>query len=293
MGTIHVARAGATLGTFSVEEVRDGLRTGKFLSTDLGWQSGMAEWRPLSEIVAEPAAAGTPQPGTPQPATPQPTSITPVSAAASPGAQTGLPWEHRQELGLPKAFFDTVIMVLTKPTEAFKTMRPEGGLTDPLLFALIGGSIGLVISVICQFLFTSFSFIGGQDGAAIGMGFVLLYLVLIPIFLVAGMFIGSGVLHLCLMMVGGANKPFETTFRIVCFSSGSTYLIALVPFCGNSVAAIYNIVVEILGVASAHETTMGKAVMAVLLPVILCCGGILAVAVLVMGGVGALSQFPR
>ena len=275
-----------------MEEVREGLSTGKFLPTDLGWQTGMAEWRPLSEIVAEPAVAGTPQPATPQP-TAQPASVIPATAYSSPGAHTGLPWEHRQELGLFKAFFDTVIMVLTKPTEAFKIMRPEGGLTDPLLFALIGASIGLVISVIFQSLFTSLSFLGGQDGAALGMGFFLLYLIMIPLFIVIGMFIASGVLHLCLMMVGGANKPFETTFRIVCFSSGSTYLIALVPFCGNSIAAIYNIVVEIMGVATAHETTTGKAVMAVLLPIILCCGGALAFAVFVLGGVGALSQFGR
>ena len=291
MGTIHVARAGATRGTFSLEEVREGLRTGKFLPSDLGWQTGMADWRPLSEIAAEPAA-GTSQPGTPQP-TAQPARIIPASAYSSPDVHSGLPWEHRQELGLFKAFFDTVILVLSKPTEAFKTMRPEGGLTDPLLFALIGGSIGLVISVIFQVLFTSLSFWGGQEGAALGMGFVLLYLIMIPVFIVAGMFIASGVLHLCLLMVGGASKPFETTFRIVCFSCGSTYLIALVPFCGNYVSFIYNIVVEIMGVASAHETTTGKAVMAVLLPIILCCGGALAFAIFVMGGIGALSQFGR
>lgn len=290
MGTIHVARDGATQGTFSLEEVREGLRTGKFFPTDLGWQAGMADWRPLSEIVAEPGTAAAPQPGTPQPAA-QPASVIPAAAYTSPGAHTGLPWEHRQELGLPKAFFDTVIMVLSKPTEAFKIMRPEGGLTDPLVFALIGGSVGLVISVIFQLLFTSLSFIGGQDGAALGMGFVLLYLVMIPVLIVAWMFIGGGILHLCLMMVGGASKPFETTFRIVCFSCGSTYLIALVPFCGNYVSAIYNIVVEILGVASAHETTIGKAVMAVLLPVILCCGGGIALVVLIIGGAGAFSHF--
>jgi len=30
-------------------------------------------------------------------------------------------------------------------------------------------------------------------------------------------FIGAAILHVCLMIVGGAKQPFETTFRVVCF----------------------------------------------------------------------------
>ena len=35
MATIHIGRGGDNLGTFSVEEAREGLRTGRFLPTDL------------------------------------------------------------------------------------------------------------------------------------------------------------------------------------------------------------------------------------------------------------------
>ena len=44
-----------------------------------------------------------------------------------------------------------------------------------------------------------------------------------------------------------------------------------------------------LGLAKAHETDTGRAVLAVLLPLIICCGGGLLLAVFV-GGLGALSQ---
>ena len=50
MATIHVSRSGANLGTFAEEKVREGLRTGEFIGTDLGWMEGMATWRPLSEL---------------------------------------------------------------------------------------------------------------------------------------------------------------------------------------------------------------------------------------------------
>jgi hypothetical protein len=42
MPMIHVPRDGAKLGEFTLEQIRDGLRTGQFRATDLGWRSGMA-----------------------------------------------------------------------------------------------------------------------------------------------------------------------------------------------------------------------------------------------------------
>ena len=47
---IHVNRGATSLGAFSEEEVREGLRTGRFISTDLGWREGMANWQPLSQF---------------------------------------------------------------------------------------------------------------------------------------------------------------------------------------------------------------------------------------------------
>jgi hypothetical protein len=37
-------------------------------------------------------------------------------------------------------------------------------------------------------------------------------IILLPLFIAIGLFIGSALVHLCLMIVGGANQPFETTF---------------------------------------------------------------------------------
>jgi hypothetical protein len=204
-----------------------------------------------------------------------------------------LPWEHRQELGFLKAYFDTVVMVLTKPAEAFALMKTEGDMMGPMLFALIGGCAGIIVSVLLQLALHSIGFMANRQSAMFGLGVVgiwsLLYIVLAPVLVVVGIFLVSGVLHLCLMMVGGAKKSFETTFRVVCFSSGSTYLLSMIPFCGGMIAGVWNVVVEIIGLARAHETDTGKAVMAVLLPIIVCCGGGLLFAFIM--GAGVLSQF--
>jgi hypothetical protein len=294
MATIHVARDGTNIGTFSTEEVREGLRTGRFLPTDMAWEAGMPDWRPLSQVMAGKPAAAMPASGTAQT---DALSVSPASSssgAAAPGG--GLPWEHREQLGILKAYFDTVSMVLTQPAVAFATMKTEGDMTGPMLFALIGGSAGLIVSFLLQIALHSVGFMGDRQTAMFGLGIVgfwaLGYILFVPVLVLVGMFVGSGILHLCLMIVGGANKPFETTFRVVCFSSGSTYLLSMIPFCGGFVAGVWNIVLECIGIARAHETDTGKAVMAVLLPVVVCCGGAFLFVILI-GGFGALSQFSR
>lgn len=262
MATIHVARDGAKLGEFSLEQVREGLGTGQFRPTDLGWQSGMADWRPLSDFaVDKPAAAAA--------------DLPPSMTADTATADTGLPWERRHEVGFFKAFIDTASLLLMKPTEAFAMMRREGGLIDPLLFALIGGCAGTIASTLFQIALASIPGVGSGSNnllAMFGWGVVVGFLIVTPLLMAAGLFIGSGIVHLCLMLFGGANKPFETTFRVVCFSCGAAYLFSIIPFCGGYITPIYNIILQCIGISRAHETTMGKAVLAVLLPLVVCCG---------------------
>jgi hypothetical protein len=89
------------------------------------------------------------------------------------------------------------------------------------------------------------------------------------------------------MIVGGANKSFETTFRVLAFSQGSTGPLQIIPVCGGLIAGVWALVVNCIGLARAHETTTGRAVLAVLLPLIVCCGA--GILLLIMFG-AALSQ---
>jgi hypothetical protein len=118
------------------------------------------------------------------------------------------------------------------------------------------------------------------------LAFLIIYAVLSPLLVAFGLFLGSAVLHLCLMLVGGANRSFETTFRVACFTGGSANLFSMIPMCGGFIALIYSIVLYCIGLSRAHPTTTGKALLAIFLPLIVCCGvGALLGAVL--GGFGA------
>jgi hypothetical protein len=278
---IHVTRGATSLGAFSEEDVREGLRTGRFFSTDLGWREGMASWQPLSQFE-EFREAAPPSP--------------PLQSGAAPGPQpvvprSGLPWDERQAKGIVNAFIETLQMVLSKPVVAFTAMKREGGLGEPLLYAIIGGTIGGVFAITYNFILRSFAPFGDRHGALThvfaGVGWIFL-LVLTPLLVLIGMFVASAILHVCLMIVGGAKQSFETTFRVICFAEGSASPLLVIPFCGGLISGVWKIILYCIGLARAHETDTGRAVIAVLLPLIVCCGGLLVIGMM-FGALGAWS----
>jgi hypothetical protein len=272
MANIHINRSGTALGIFPEEEVKEGLRTARFVATDLAWREGMPTWLPLSQFP-EFAPAGTPPP----PADAPPSAMPPLQAATTiPVAQSGLPWDRRQELGLFNAFIETLKLVLMNPAVAFAQMKTEGGVTEPLIYAVIGGSVGFVVYFLFSMFFSAFGMMSHRNPLAglMGFGFGAIFILLfVPVFLALGLFIGSAILHLCLMLVGGAKRSYETTFRVICFVVGSVYPLMIVPICGGLISGIWGLVLECIGLAKAHDTSTGKAALAVFLPLIVCCGG--------------------
>lgn len=281
MANIHIARGETKLGDFPEEEIKEGLRTGRFTPADLGWREGMTNWLPLSQF---PEFVSADRPPVAAGAIPSPGAVAVATA-------TGLPWDRRQELGLFTAFFETLKLVLLNPSAAFSAMKTEGGLGEPLIYALIGGSVGCIVYFLFSIFMSSFGIMSDRNALAglmgLGIGTVFVFL-FIPVFVALGLFIGAAVLHLCLMLVGGAKRTFETTFRVLCFSAGSTYPLMIVPVCGGMIAGLWCLVVECIGLARAHETTTGRAVLAVLLPIIVCCGGGLVLAIM-FGVLGAIT----
>jgi hypothetical protein len=88
-------------------------------------------------------------------------------------------------------------------------------------------------------------------------------------------------------MLGGAPHPYETTFRVICYT-WSAGIFNLVPVCGVLIAAIWRIVVQIIGIREAQEVPTGRAAAAVLIPIVIACFCLFAV-VLVAIGVASLA----
>ena len=67
------------------------------------------------------------------------------------------------------------------------------------------------------------------------------------------------------------------------YANGSANWIQIIPFCGGFIAGIYTLVLDCMGLARAHETDTWRAVVAVLLPALLCCGAVALSVFMVVG----------
>ncbi|MGH9324600.1 MAG: YIP1 family protein [Vicinamibacteria bacterium] len=211
---------------------------------------------------------------------PLPPSDPSLAPYTPPAAGARLPWEERDRVGFLEALIQTIRLLVTDPGDAFSRLRPDGDLTSPILFGLILSWISVALSQIWQVLFGGFygSFLEGIEGlegawAAPGIGAIVGTLIIWPILFIVGLFISAAILHVCLMIVGAAAQSptgFEGTLKVVSYAQVAG-IASVVPIVGSFIFAIWSLVLDVIGFAQAHRTTQGRALVAVLIPVILCC----------------------
>ncbi len=234
-----------------------------------------------------------------------------VAMADPEAGRDGPSWERRENALDLGALGSTIVQVLLHPSATFATMRRRGGLESPLLFALIPGVIATIVSVLVQTavrpeLLAMIEQMGeelppwlkemianpGPSAAAASLVTGCIGLVLMA-------FLLSGVVHVCLLLVGGAKQGFETTFRSVCYTRGAFALLQVVPAVlllplGGAAAmgvmgvfgvvlALWGVVVQVLALARSHEIGVFRAGIAVSLPLLVCCGGLGGLAAIFAG----------
>ena len=99
------------------------------------------------------------------------------------------------------------------------------------------------------------------------------------IFVPIALAIWSGILHLCLYLVGGAREGYEATFRVVSYSS-VTGIFNAIP-CVGILASLWGLVLTVIGLRETHKTTTGKAVAALAIPL-----GIVVTFIVIVGLIG-------
>ncbi len=250
----------------------------------------------MSEPIVPPGPPSAPPPGPPSgpPSAPPPgppAAPPPGPPAAPPpgppAGRPGLPWDRQKD---GNSFIETLKRLITDPVGAFREMREKGDYVAPLIFAVIIGVVSFVVGQIWQLLFGAawMSWMPAEMRSELGPMMagrgavsVIIYIILSPVFVVVGLFIASGIIHLFLSLFGGNKEStagFEGTFRAVSYAQVAQ-LANVVPIVGGLIAAVWAVVLYILGVAEVHRTTYGKSAAAVLVPVLLCC-----VCALIAGG---------
>lgn len=185
-----------------------------------------------------------------------------------------LPFE---QAGFPflEGLYETAKLVVTSPGDAFGRVRASGDLGRPLLYAVIFGWIGIIASQIYNIAFRGAMWnvlpgFSGREEMFVSTGVSIATMALAPILVLIGVFIAALIFHLFLLLVGGAGGGLATTVKVVCYTS-TVQITQVVPFCGGIIGGLWALVLYIIGLAAAHRTSYGKAALAVLLPVVLCC----------------------
>ena len=217
------------------------------------------------------------------------------------GGPAGNPWEQRDRLGIGAAFIENLKLFVTSPAEAYAQTRRSGDLASPLIFAIVICWFGIIIGQLWSMVFggSMLSMLPAefQDQAGMYMASsvtsMMFAAVIAPFATAIGLFIGSAILHVCLAMIGGTTQSsagFEGTFRVVSYSTVSQ-LANMIPIVGGMVATVWAIVLSVMGLAELHGTTQGKALAAVLIPVLVCCAcGVFAAVMMGLGLAGMMAQ---
>ena len=193
----------------------------------------------------------------------------------------GLPWEERGRVGFATGLVETIRLFVTEPGTAWTRTRRSGDLASPIFFAILLGWLGIALQSVWNLVFP----FGGRfllpEHFGRGLGFLFatslfglaLRVILAPIFLVIGLFVASAIVHLFLMLFSGtkdSDAGFEGTLRSLAYSHVAQ-LALVVPIAGGLVAMVWAIFLNTLGLAALHRTSQGKALAALLLPLVLCC----------------------
>jgi len=208
--------------------------------------------------------------------------------------------EFEKEGNWIEASLKTLQQMLFHPTSFFKGVGAGAGVKRPLLFSLALFYIMVMSAAAYQLGFHVFSgaakrvtehaaadAVAAILGLPVGILFLALFLIVgLPILSISGNLIKAGMYHICLLILGAATRDFTTTFRVVCYSSGIQVL-QIVPVIGSIAAYIWGIALDLIGLREAHGTTTGKSLLAVFLPMLLCCSFLAIILFLIAGGVFA------
>ena len=205
-------------------------------------------------------------------------------------APSSIPWERRKELGIPRAFFETLKESLSSPATFFAREPREASIWPTLAY-------GYVFSFVSSAINSAYQLTLGRDEVAEELArtpelaelsflaspaFALAGFVLSPLFHLLNIYFWSGLWWLSLKAVGAANKPFHRIVRALSYVNAVTVLGVLQIF-GDLIGALGTLVMLfwlsalcVVAMWKVQDTDLWRPVVAlVLMAVILfsaCCG---------------------
>lgn len=191
------------------------------------------------------------------------------SGGSEPGFDTSRPVD---------SFVETTRRILLEPTEFFRGVTGSDRVWPPIAFAVICGVVSVVLGIAVELLVpVDFGVFGGGSGgiretlpgrfdglvlAGIVAGFIL---VLVPLFVLLGLYIGSFIYQILIrLIVGRENAGYWATFKIYAYTS-VVELLTWLPALWVIVSA-YGYYLIFVAVREAHSATRVRAAIVSAIP---------------------------
>ncbi|HEY6100871.1 MAG TPA: YIP1 family protein [Anaeromyxobacter sp.] len=206
-----------------------------------------------------------------------------------PPPEAPAPFAERKRLGFFASFYETWKLVAGQPSAFFRRVRVDRP-GSAVLFAVIAATLASWVSSF--FAFATSSAAAGRTREALERlppqfeqwrrmvealatqmtpADLVGRMVAAPVFVLAAIYVVSGVVHLLLLLFRGAPRGFGATLTAAGYAGGLS-LVGVVPACGGFIGAIWVLVVLVIGLGETQRCGTGKATAAVLLPGLLLCG---------------------
>jgi len=146
----------------------------------------------------------------------------------------------------------TAMSVLTSPSAFFREMPKTGGFVEPLIFMVIMGIISGLIQTILSIVGLHFA-----GGIAMGVASIILF----PIVIAIGGFIGAAVLFVIWMLLG-SKESYETAYRCGAYISvlmPIMTVLGLIPYLGSAVGIALYVYFLVVASMEVHKIPSQKA----------------------------------
>jgi hypothetical protein len=219
----------------------------------------------------------------------------PTTPEAAP--EEGTPWERRGQLGLWRAWTQTLNLALLEPGKLFASARLDHT-SDHLSFAVLTTSVFWAIGQILER-----AMLGGErdqmrrllgslsDNPDLSAALqkmidrqmlvsswpvVIGLALLTPIFSFIFLYLNAAVTHGFALLLGQSKRGFPATFAACAYACAPLVLLA-VPACGSIVGVVWLVVLTGIGLKETHRISTAGAAATVATPyVALCCLGLVA-----------------
>lgn len=206
------------------------------------------------------------------------------------------PFEDREAYeGFFPSLFQTWVGACFRPVDFFQSVGNSRDLSTALLFGVLVGWISAALAsftIAIQAVFIPLMGPRGAEAITAAGAYVVGMLLFGWLLALLSIIIGGLIVHFFLLIFGGANQGLTMTLRVMSYAV-APQIFAVVPFAGGCIAAIWALVLEIIGLAGAHRTDTWRAALAVITPIVICCIVLyISIGAVMLGLLGAMQARP-